>query len=117
MKRNEFSNKTKLDAWTRAKGRCEECGVKIVSGAEYDHRIACGLDCDGGDNSLDNCVVLCGPCHSVKTAKTDIPRIAKTKRLMKRAAGIRKTQSRPLPGTRESGVRKRMNGQVERWHD
>ena len=78
--RQEFSRKTKALAFARAKGKCETCGVKIRAGngPHYDHRIPDAVD---GGNDLSNCVVLCKPCHSVKTTETDVPEIAKTKRI------------------------------------
>ena len=40
-KRQEFSRKIKAEAFARAKGKCENCGVKIRpgNGPEYDHII------------------------------------------------------------------------------
>jgi 5-methylcytosine-specific restriction enzyme A len=111
--RQEFKAKTKAVAFQRAKGCCEECGAKLGPGnVEYDHDTPCAL---GGDNSLENCVVRCKTCHKLKTGTQDIPHIAKAKRRERKHIGIRSRPSRPLPGTRASGVRKRMNGSVERW--
>jgi 5-methylcytosine-specific restriction protein A len=111
--RREFTAKTKLAAWERSGGNCENCGVKIYAGMgpEYDHAIRCEL---GGTNDLDNCRVLCRNCHGAKTYGRDIPEAAKGKRLRKSRAGIDKPRSRPMPGTKASGLRKRMNGTVER---
>lgn len=83
--------------------------------------------------------------HRRKTAEKDIPQIAKTRRIQraraqhaavmaakngdpgqiaaalepladpKRARPKAQIKGRPLPGTKASGVRKRMNGNVERW--
>ena len=86
--RQEFSAKTKLEAWHRSGGVCEcGCTIKLYPGGyEYDHRIPCGL---GGDNSLDNCVVLVRGHHLDKTRR-DVAQIAKAKRLERGHAGIRK---------------------------
>jgi 5-methylcytosine-specific restriction endonuclease McrA len=89
--RKNFHPKTMIQAWDRADGRCEVCTAKLFPGnIEYDHRIPCAL---GGDDSLNNCVVTCRACHAHKTYKLDIPTIAKTKRIRKRAAGIRKPRT------------------------
>lgn len=111
-KRREFPQSVKLAAWQRCSGHCENCGVKIVAGngPNYDHRIADGL---GGEPTLTNCDVLCRNCHGAKTATADVPAIAKAKRLEKLAAGVEK-RGRPLPGSKKSGWRKRMDGSVER---
>lgn len=111
MARAEFSARTKLEAFERAKGRCETCGRKIMSGAEYDHIIEETLT---HDNSLENCRVQCAKCHAVKT-KRNRPKIDKTRRIIKKRAGIKPRKGPPLPGTKASGIRKRMDGSVERW--
>ncbi len=113
-KRREFSKATKARAFLRANGCCEEpgCGVKImgVTKAEYDHITPCGL---GGGNSLENCKVLCVPCHKGKT-RIDKGMMAKADRARKRHTGTKKPHGRPIPGSKRSGVRKRMNGDVEK---
>lgn len=88
--RHEFSNKIKAAAALRANGRCESCGRRLLTGDfHYDHDIADGI---GGENSLTNCRVLCRSCHAVKT-KTDIKRIAKSKRNFRKARGIKKPRT------------------------
>ena len=113
MMRREFSKATKAKAFGRAQGRCEKCCARLFSGnIQYDHVTSCAL---GGDNSLENCEVLCRACHNSKTGGHDVPKIAKAKRQQARHIGAKAPKSRPLPGTRASGIRKRMNGNVERW--
>ena len=91
-KRNEFNAKTKALAAQRAAGHCENCGRKLLHSGDfhYDHIIPCALDELGGDNSLENCRVLCTSCHMAKTGSQDIPRIAKASRNRRRNQGIRK---------------------------
>ena len=83
--RQEFTRKTKLEAWRRSGGACESCGKKIRTGdgPEYDHRVSAF---NGGSNDLSNCDVLCKACHSLKTGETDAPNHAKSRREEKRAA-------------------------------
>lgn len=115
MPRTEFSATTKRDARTRANGHCEKCGAPLRDGhIHFDHEIPDAL---GGDATLENCRCLCRTCHDRKTAIQDIPRIAKAKRQADRAAGIKPRKGRPMPGTRASGLRKRMDGTVERRTD
>lgn len=112
--RSEFPPKVRLAAWERAGGKCENCGNKIVSGngPHYDHSTP---DAVGGSPTLGNCVVLCiRPCHMLKTTKTDVPEIAKTKRITAKHIGAERTASRPLAGSKRSGWRKKMDGTVER---
>ena len=114
MSRREFSGKTKRAAFQRANGHCEQCGIDLrCKPVHFDHEIAADL---GGSATLENCRTLCLQCHKQKTAQHDVPLIAKGRRIRERNIGIKRT-SRPLPGSRASGLRKRMNGNVERWPD
>jgi 5-methylcytosine-specific restriction enzyme A len=81
--RSEFPAKVRVAAFARANGCCESCGVTIRpgNGPEYDHRIPDAL---GGAATLDNCDVLCRSCHGAKTAKGDVPQIAKAKRVQRK---------------------------------
>jgi hypothetical protein len=112
--RREFPTAVKRAARDRANGRCETdgCGVELRDGGyHYDHDLP---DWMGGDNSLENCVVRCTPCHKEKTAKRDVPMIAKTKRLRDRATGIKPRKGRPLDGCKDSPWKKPFNGPMER---
>ncbi len=108
--RSEFSEKTKLLAFKRSGGCCEcGCGTPLSPGKidyEYDHRIAAGL---GGDNSLDNCVVLLRGHHREKT-KYDIVQIAQAKRRERRHAGIRKQSKWPCG--KNSKWKRKVSGEV-----
>ena len=110
MKRNEFSKATKLIAWERCKGMCELCGLKIIGVAEYDHIIPCGL---GGANDVHNCRCVCRKCHGKKTSEQDVPMISKAVRIAEKRNGVRRTKN-PLPGSKASRWKRRMDGTVER---
>lgn len=61
-KKAPFSAATKKAAFERAGGKCERCGVELsMASAEFHHRIP---QMDGGDASLENCVVLCHYDHA-----------------------------------------------------
>lgn len=109
--KDEFSKATKAAAFLRSKGRCEcGCGDKIIDGhVEYDHKIEVAL---GGDNSLENCVVMRTKCHSRKSRERAGP-LAKVRRIKERNMGLRKT-ARPLPGSKSSGWKHKMSGEWER---
>ena len=110
MMRAEFSKRTRLDKWNRAKGHCEDCGIDLRGRhAEYHH-----ASFDRSDNSFDNCRLLCQPCHTGITRER-APLLAKSNRIRERIASIKRVSGRPLPGTRRSGIRKRMNRTVEKW--
>lgn len=113
MKRREFPKSVKLAAFQRCKGICEcGCGVKIIAGdgPEYDHRIEDAL---GGEPMLENCVVLRKRCHKSKT-RSRTPALTKARAVSEKAIGARASKSRPMPGTKASGWKKKMDGSVER---
>jgi 5-methylcytosine-specific restriction endonuclease McrA len=93
MSRLEFSKSTMRDAMKRAEGLCEgilptgeRCGFPVDHKKHFDHIVPAAL---GGDNSLQNCAVLCIPCHDAKTRKIDVPMIAKAKRVSDKHHGIK----------------------------
>lgn len=109
--RREFPTKIKLAAWALAKCKCERCSVQIRpgNGPHYDHRVP---DAVNGEPTLANCQVLCKTCHGIKTAKVDVPAIAKTKRVLTGVARAERPKSRPMPGSRASAWKRRMDGTV-----
>ena len=105
--REEFTKATKQAAWERCKGRCDECGNSITRGVQYDHIVPAWL---GGAATLENCACLCTPCHSLKTAKHDVPAIAKTKRVLAKRIKAEAKNRRPMPGSKASGWKKPSTG-------
>ena len=108
--RREFSKQVRRDTFARCAGKCEgeNCGAKLFPGGIfYDHRIPDAL---GGGPTLENCQVLCRPCHDEKTRKEDVPRIAKAKRVSDLHRGIKKP-SRFACG-RNSKFKKKITGEV-----
>lgn len=91
--RTEFTKKTMREAYERSEGLCEgvlKDGTRCCANLKhkphhFDHVIP---DAIGGDNSLQNCACLCVECHKEKTAKIDIPIIAKSKRVADKYNGI-----------------------------
>jgi 5-methylcytosine-specific restriction enzyme A len=98
--RRDFPSRVKKEAWKRAGGVCEGegCGCSLVDRDgrpfgkhAFDHVLP---DQMGGEPILDNCKVLCLPCHKIKT-KQDAANIAKAKRIeLKRINAV--TTRRPL---------------------
>lgn len=100
MSRREFPAKVKVMAFARCGGRCEQCTRHLMPhDIRYDHRIADGI---GGEPTLDNCQVLCTSCHGAKTAKLDVPLIAKGKRIRRKHIGA-SGPKRSIPGRRFNG--------------
>ncbi len=112
MSRDEFSRKTKFDAFLRADGKCEGegCGLPFRGKRpEYDHILPAAF---GGEATLANCMVLCRSCHVAKTTKRDMPAIAKSNRIRKREAGLKKRST--FAASRDSKWKKRIDGSVVR---
>lgn len=100
--RIEFSTKVRRSANERADGRCEwtqggfRCEAILGPGnVHFDHRIPFAIS---RDSSLENCDALCKAHHAIKTAKIDIPTIAKGKRVADKYIGIRKPATIPGRG-------------------
>lgn len=110
MARREFSAKTKAQAFERSGGNCECCTAKLTVGKfAYDHVIPDAL---GGEPVLSNCEVLCTNCHGEKTAKGDVPRIAEAVRTHHKHISAKPPSRNPIPGSRNTRYRKRMDGKV-----
>lgn len=56
-----FSDNTKAQAYHRQNKRCAMCGKKIDATYEAHHILKVA---DGGQDTLDNCAILCGECHT-----------------------------------------------------
>jgi 5-methylcytosine-specific restriction protein A len=105
--------RVQLRVLDRTSGHCALCGRGIgrLCKPHFDHVTAL---INGGENRESNLQVLCGGCHSVKT-KADVREKSAVAKKRKKLLGIKRQTGRPLPGTRASGIRKRMNGRVEPW--
>ena len=92
---------------------CVKCDRKVGEKLrpEFDHITPLIL---GGQNRESNIQLLCHECHGAKT-KLDVKLKAKVARVRtKLSLGIKTAKGRPMPGSRASGLRKRMDGTVER---
>lgn len=92
-------------------GKCQECGVKIT-GKRWicDHRIAI---INGGANRESNLGPIHGACDKTKTA-SDVAEKSRVARKRMKSLGIAPKKGRPMPGSKASGFRRRMDGTVER---
>jgi len=112
MSRQNIPGKVKRAAFLRADGHCEYCGINLrCKPVNFDHFISCD---QGGQPTLENCRLACVPCHKEVTRKDDMPLIAKGRRIRDRAMNVKQSRH-PMPGSKASGIRKRMNGTVEKW--
>lgn len=119
----------------RAKGMtASEIIDAFEAQVQFDHGVHVAID---GSNHPTNLTPMLTAAHREKTNMIDIPQIAKTKRVAKKHAAHesameqkisvandvvkidterrrRKWNSAPMPGTKRSGIKKRLNGKVER---
>ena len=113
VRRPTFSTSFRLSLFLKRKGTCAACSQKIDAGKAWDidHILPLAM---GGTNAPENLQILCSPCHRAKTSHSDIPRIAKTKRLKACHLGARAPSRRPIPGNRRSSWKRKMDGSVVR---
>lgn len=104
--------RVRLRVFQRFDGVCQLSKRKIMAGEawEADHKVAL---CNGGENRESNLVPVLRAKHREKTAE-DVAEKAKVDRIRKKHLGIKTKSGRPMPGSKASGIRKRMNGKVER---
>lgn len=104
--------RVKVRVFESAAGRCGVCTLPIRGKLlpAYDHKISL---INGGRHAESNLQLLCEPCHKVKT-KQDVADKSYSYQKRVRALGIAPKKGRPMPGSKASGLRKRMNGEVER---
>lgn len=93
-------------------GVCHISGRKIAAGEPWDldHIVAI---CNGGLNTESNLAPALRDKHREKTAK-DVREKSIVRRKRMKSIGIAPKKGRPMPGSRASGLRKRMDGTVER---
>jgi 5-methylcytosine-specific restriction enzyme A len=114
-KRRVLTDRERAKLFLDGGGRCAECKRILKSGDKWtaDHIIARE---NGGTEDNSNFQVLCEWCDKLKTA-ADHGKAAKIRSVAAKhvvPTSERKQKSRPLDGTKASGMRKRMNGTVER---
>lgn len=94
------------------RGCCAACtnriGGKLL--ARYDHKISLIND---GENRENNIQLLCNWCHDNKTV-VDVLLKALVYRKKAKHIGIKLKHSRPIPGSRASGLKRGFDGVVRK---
>lgn len=112
MPRQEFSRKTKAARFLHCGSKCEGCGVKLTKTPHYDHDTPTGWL--GGDNSFDNCRVLCVACHREKTA-AEAPIKAKGDRIRDKLIGALTPRPKIIsPGFRKAPPQRKASTPLSR---
>ncbi len=98
--------RVRLRVWERSTGYCR-CGYFLTADKPWhaDHCIPLIL---GGENRESNLRIICWACHKEKT-KTEVATKSKDYRIRAKHAGIKRKKSL-LPGSKGSGIRRRMDG-------
>lgn len=113
MKRRSVTVAYLVALFKAKNGVCHICGGKIQPGEGWDRSHVIPLALGGADDATNEDVAH-RKCHRDLTAAVDVPNIAKAKRREAAHLGIRKPKGRPMPGSRASGLRKKMDGSVVR---
>lgn len=109
MTRRHISTTERTRIWERFNRTCQMCFRPTdFGGVDFDHHIPLAI---GGDDTEANLRPLCRPCHRLKTAG-DVTDIARAKSREASHRGLRAPSRNPLPGSRNSRFKKKMNGQV-----
>ncbi len=104
--------RVKARIFDRDKKHCRHC-TNPISGSRlpaYDHIIAL---INGGENRESNIQLLCVDCHKPKT-RADVAEKSRVSRKKMKFLGIAPKKGRPMPGSKASGLRRKMDGTVER---
>jgi 5-methylcytosine-specific restriction enzyme A len=111
MSRKRFPARALMARLLEFGGRCADCRCKTggAAGLDWDHIHPLAM---GGADELDNLQPLCRGCHKAKT-KTDAAQIGKARRMDQRNAGIKRQPRNPLPGSKSSKFKRRIDGTVE----
>lgn len=91
---------------------CHLCGGRIQAGEAWDVSHVIALEAGGTDEPA-NTLPAHRTCHRQHTSEHDAPLIAKTRRQRQKHLGIKRA-TRPMPGSKASPWRKRLDGSVQR---
>lgn len=92
-------------------GRCYYCTRKLYAGKPWacDHIVAL---INGGEHREKNLAPICDLCHKLKTGE-DVAAKSKTYKTQLKHYGVKKSRN-PMPGSKASKWKRRMDGTVVR---
>lgn len=112
-RRRRLSTRERRALFEKHNETCHICTGKILPGQSWEVSHPIPLELGGADDES-NRAPAHFKCHKIQTAEIDIPAIAKAKRREARHRGFRAPSARPMPGSKNTRLRKKFNGQVER---
>jgi 5-methylcytosine-specific restriction enzyme A len=113
MTKRRMSTTRRARIFAAHNGKCHLCGLTIDGTREpwdADHVIALEIS---GDDSDANLAPAHKRCHAAKTAKEDVPTIAKAKRVAAKHKGAWRPRS-TLAGSKASKWKRKLNGETVR---
>ena len=111
MARRSWTIRRKLAVFEVHSGKCHICGLRIdgtKEAWELEHLVPIAM---GGEDDETNVAPAHVKCHKGKT-KTDVAQIAKANRVRAKHNGAKKKAT--IPGSKGTGFRRKMNGQIVR---
>lgn len=113
MKRVRITPKMRAGIFMKHGGVCHLCSMKVLPGEEWDVSHEIPLEAGGKDDET-NWYVAHRKCHRTHTATVDAPLIAKVKRIHHRHIGAKAPSKNPIPGSRNSPWKRKMDGTIVR---
>lgn len=107
--RRRISTRERVDIFHRWAGICHLCATRITAGERWDIEHVVPL-AQGGDDYGDNLRPAHTRCHAIKS-KDDARNTAKAKRREAIHLGAKAPSRNPLPGSKSSQWKRRMNGE------
>lgn len=104
--------RVRVRVFERHGGVCHLSGRKILAGEPWDLDHVVAL-INGGPHCESNLAPALRDKHKLKTA-LDVAEKSRVYRKRAKHLGVRSKSHRPMPGSKASGLRKRMDGTVER---
>jgi 5-methylcytosine-specific restriction enzyme A len=104
--------RVRLRIFERCQGICHLSGRKIQAGEPWDLDHVVAL-CNGGEHRESNLAPAIRDKHREKT-KADVAEKSVTYRKRLKHHGLKKPKGRPIPGSKRSGLKRKMDGTVVR---
>ncbi len=111
IRRQRLSTKQKVALFERHHGICHICNQPIQVGQRWDVSHVVPLGLGGLDVESNQAPAHKRPCHGSQTRITDIPAIAKAKRVYARHIGAYEPRRR-LPFGRDDRLKRRLDGRI-----
>lgn len=112
-KRGRLTKKQRLAVYENNGGRCHICGQRIRGGEAWEADHYKKAVAQGGTSNIEDFKPAHKGCHAVKT-KADNKATNKAKRVKQKHLGIWEPKGKPMPGSKRSKWKRKMDGTIER---